>query len=92
MVDREKIIFNRKVYYTPSWTGIAKITILSAYDKGKLLVQAKDSPFIRIDDYVFDEPGKAGKALKQWENYERKRKKLKKERKNAKKNNYTKTT
>lgn len=90
MVDRENIIFNRNVYYTPSWTGIAKIAILAAYDKGWLLVQAKDSPFIRIDDYVFDEPGKARKALKQWKNYERKRKKLEKGRKNAKKNNYKK--
>mgnify|MGYP001034662818 FL=1 len=88
MIDRDNIVFNKKAYYTPSWTGIAKIAILSAYDRGRLLVQAKDSPFIRIDDYVFDEPGKARKAFKQWENYERKRKKLKKERGHAKKNHH----
>lgn len=86
MINRDNIVFNEKVYYTPSWTGVAKVAILAAYDRGKLLVQAKDSPFIRIDDYVFDNPSDARKSLKQWQHYDKKRRKLKKERRHAKKN------
>lgn len=81
MIDRENIVLNKKVYYTPSWTGITKVEILAVYNGGKLLVQAKNSPFIRIDEYVFDEPGKARRAIKQWQHYEKKRKQSNKRRK-----------
>lgn len=87
MINRENVVFNERIYYTPSWTGVTKIAILAAYNKGKLLVQAKNDPFIRTEDYVFDENWKARKAMKEWQHYDRKRRRLKKERRHAKKNN-----
>lgn len=85
MIDRDKIILNEKIYYTCSWTGPTKVEILAVYNKGKLLVQANNDPFIRMDEYVFDDPKKARKAGRQWEHDERKRKREKRKKRKKKK-------
>lgn len=84
MIDRENILFNKRLYYTPSWTGVTKVSILMAYNNGKLLVQANDKPFIRTDRYVFKETEEARKSIKKWQHYDRKRRRIKKEKRRAK--------
>lgn len=47
MINKDKIVFNTKTYYTCSWCGAIGVKILKLFDDGCVLVQAGKDPFIR---------------------------------------------
>lgn len=74
MINKDKIVFNTKTYYTCSWSGVAGVKILKLFDDGCALVQAGKKPFIRPIQYIYNEYEHARRGGKEWEHYERKRK------------------
>ena len=40
MINKDKIVFNTKTYYTCSWCGAIGVKILKLFDDGCVLVQA----------------------------------------------------
>lgn len=86
MINKDKIVFNTKTYFTCSWTGAVGVKILKLFEDGCVLVQSGKNTFVRPIEYVYNEYEHARRGGRDWEHFERKRKKKKKEqRKNAKK-------
>jgi len=81
MINKDKIIFNTKTYYTCSYSGAISVKILKLFDDGCVLVQNSKKPFVRPLEYVFNTAEDARKGGRNWEHYERKRKKSKKKKK-----------
>lgn len=77
-----------ETYYTCSYTGAIKVTLLEMLKYGNVLVEQKrkkgNKKLIRPRDYMFSNPEFAKQCGKRWEHYERKRRKSMKERKNNK--------
>ena len=46
MINKDKIVFNTKTYYTCSWCGAIGVKILKLFDDGCVLVQAGKDLFI----------------------------------------------
>lgn len=86
MINKDKIVFNTKTYYTCSWSGVTAVTILKLFDDGCALVQAGKKPFIRPIQYIYNEYEHARRGGRDWEHYERKRKRTKKKLRKAEKN------
>ena len=78
MINKDKIVFNTKTYYTCSWCGAIGVKILKLFDDGCVLVQAGKDPFIRPIQYVYNECEHARRGGRDWEHFERQRKKKKK--------------
>ena len=74
MINKDKIVFNTKTYFTCSYTGAIGVTILKLIDDERVLVQSGKHTFIRPIQYVFNEYEHARKGGRDWEHYERKRK------------------
>lgn len=83
MINKDKIVFNTKTYFTCAYTGPVGVKILRLFDDGCVLVQAGKNTFIRPIEYVYNEYEHARKGGREWEHYERKRKR---EKRNARKN------
>ena len=81
MINKDKIVFKTKTYFTCSYSGAIAITILKLFDDGCVLVQAGKNTLVRPIQYVYNEYEHARKGGKDWEHYERKRKKSKKKKK-----------
>ncbi|MBU5473970.1 hypothetical protein [Roseburia sp. MSJ-14] len=78
MINKDKIVFNTKTYYTCAWNGVIGVKILKVYDGKRVLVQAGKDPFIRPIQYVYNEYEHARRGRRDWEHFERQRKKKKK--------------
>jgi hypothetical protein len=79
MINKDKLELNVRKYYTPNWSGSAKIMVLKILDNGLLLVQAsKGEPFVRPIAYVFNDETHVNRSRRDWESSERRRKKNKK--------------
>ncbi len=77
-IDKEKIIVNEK-YWTCSYTGRIRVTVIKILGNSKVLVKTKNgNPFIREMRWIFDDEELCKRAGRQWEHDERKRKKGKK--------------
>lgn len=81
MINKDKIVFNTKTYFTCSYTGVVGVTILKLFDDGCVLVQSGKHTFVRPIQYVYNEYEHARKGGRDWEHYERKRKRNKKKKK-----------
>lgn len=77
MINKEKIVFNKKIYFTPTYGSPVGIKILKLFDNGCALVQGNHAPFVRSLMYVFNTYKAARKGSRDWEHYERKRKRNK---------------
>lgn len=83
MINKDKIVFNTKTYFTPSYTGVIGIQILKMSTDGSLLVKTKSSkPFVRQIKDVYNEEIHARYGGREWERDERKRKRDKHKKKN----------
>lgn len=78
MINKDKIVFNTKTYYTCSWTGVIGVKILKLFDNGCVLVKAGKDPCVRPIKYVYNEYEHARRGGREWEHFERHRKKKKK--------------
>lgn len=74
MVDKDKIVLNSKIYYTPTYGSLTGVKILKLFDDGYVLVKGRNDPFVRPLIYVYNTVEDARKGSKDWEHYERKRK------------------
>lgn len=78
MINKDKIVFNTKTYYTPTYGSPIGVKILKLFDDGCVLVKGKNAPFVRPLMYVYNTAEDARKGGKDWEHDERKRKRDKK--------------
>ena len=74
MINKDKIVFNTKTYFTCSYSGAIAVKILKLFDDGCVLVQAGKDPFVWPIQYVYNEYEHARKGGRDWEHDERKRK------------------
>lgn len=86
MINKDKIVFNTRNYFTPTWTGATAVKILKCLKDDNVLVQNKAGTFIRPLIYMYGTQEEARKGGKNWEHYERKRKKDKSGNKKSKNN------
>lgn len=84
MINKDKIVFNTKTYYTCSWSGVTAVKILKVFDDGCALVQADKKPFIRPIQHIYNEYEHARVGRRDWEHDERKRRRNKKDKKSKK--------
>ena len=73
-----------ETYYTCSYTGAIKVTLLKMLNNGNVLLERKfknkpSQTFIRSKDYLFLDENSARQCGKRWEHTERQRKKKQKE-------------
>lgn len=73
-----------ETYFTCSYTGTIKVTLLKMLEDGNVLVMLKhkdgnNNVFARPKEYMFSNYTSAKQCGKRWEHYERKRKKKQKE-------------
>lgn len=74
-VNKEEIKINEN-YWTCSYTGRIRVTVLQILNKSNVLVKTKNGkPFVRSMDWIFDDEELCKRAGKSWEHAERKRKK-----------------
>lgn len=74
-VNKENIKVNES-YWTCSYTGRIKVTVLQILSKSKVLVKTKNGkPFVREMEWIFDDEELCKRAGRRWEHAERKRKK-----------------
>lgn len=78
MINKDKIVFNTKTYFTCSYTGAVGVKILKLFDDGCVLLQCGKRTFVRPIEHVYNEYEHARRGGRDWEHYERKRKKKKK--------------
>ena len=74
MINKDKIVFKTKTYFTCSYTGTVGVKILKLFDDGCVLVENKGGKFVRPLMYVFNTEEDARRGSRDWEHYERKRK------------------
>ncbi len=79
MINKEKIVFRTKTYYTTSYSGAIGVKLLQLLDGDMVLVENKSGKFIRPLMYVYNTQEDARRGGRDWEHYERKRKKKKRE-------------
>lgn len=78
MINKDKIIFETKTYFTCSYSGPIGVKILKFIDDDHVLVKAGKHTFSRPIQYVFNEHEHARVAGRDWEHSERRRKRNKK--------------
>lgn len=86
MINKDKIVFKTKTYFTCSYTGTVGVKILKLFDDGCVLVENKGGQFVRPLMYVFNTEEDARRGGRDWEHYERKRKREAKKAKKQKNN------
>lgn len=83
MINKDKIVFNTKTYFTCSYTGPIVVKVLKLFDNGRVLVQSGKRTFVRRLEDVYNEYEHARKGGRDWEHYERRRKRRKKQERKA---------
>lgn len=81
MINKNKIEFDKKIYWVPSYTGTRKIAILEKKNEELYVVQSGEHKFLANIEFIFNKEEHARKSIKDWEHAERKRKRELKEKK-----------
>lgn len=84
MINKDKIVFDTKTYFTPTYGSPIGVKILKVFENNNVLVQAKNGTFVRPLMYVFNTQKDAKNGGRDWEHYERKRRRNKKKNKRSK--------
>ena len=85
MINKDKIEYNKSIYWVPSRTNPRKIAITEKKNDELYVVQSGEQKFLANIEFIFNKQEHAMKSRKDWESYEKKRKKEEKAQKKAEK-------
>ena len=81
MINKEKIVFNTKTYYTPTFGSPVGVVILKLFEDNCVLIKSSKGIFVRPIKHMYNTVEDARKGTKDWEHDDKKRRKKKKKNK-----------